>query len=791
MMQFRKWFYYIPGWFLMFGAALTMGLLSFSGILAIWPFALFAAIAACGLTMVYEGQIILKNTVEALKKLFSPGYSRLQLAKQCLLEYCFANDLDKRPQFFKDYERKLRNHHRFENKNLDEASRKRKEGLENDLDEMEEWFAEQLFSTDEGKTAYQKEVREWLKKNKIHSNLSIMEAFKAKQKQRYWLDYAVMGFCFVASIFMGVGTTYLLMEAFALIPWLATLSVFGSALLIVPLSLIAGVAYGLLVYNAVTDMIASEMVATWIKSIGDDFAFTPEENLFEEPSENNPEEALGLANIQNLDSAKPDQSAGMVQRRWWMGVAKISVLSFMFLVSLALSICTAGTWWTIVKSSKPLFSWMRKIPDFIKLVIGPLILSVSGWLFNLQNISETLEMAAAYFNSWFDNQEKTPANENQKRDEKEKQCSGFWNGSASIQYTRIKEQDKQNLIDSKGILFYPYTSKSKGKVIILWYCNDKGEACWTRIKNPELINLINKYGHNYGDSSTPITSPFDLHLIKTHLLSMGIQHETWVQKLNPFRLFIDYVFNPLRKLLFAAHLVGIGVTADQVPGIPPIISATFGTASEAVEDLHYFEFGQEQPHKHDIQSLLKERLSVGSEHDHGSDLPTKILLFLFTPGFLLATCWDLLFSFSADKFSSWSGFCKAFVDSWNKMYGVSPEETVEAAEGCNSCFDENGCYGAGSDFTDDGWDAEQAFMRAEEEPLETKPVGLTLLYEYFANPEGAKESTPDIPQPSKPKSKIKMQRHAFGFFCANCPPDSEHRKSTTKNDGITPYVSML
>ena len=66
-----------------------------------------------------------------------------------------------------------------------------------------------------------------------------------------------------------------------------------------------------------------------------------------------------------------------------------------------------------------------------------------------------------------------------------------------------------------------------------------------------------------------------------------------------------------------------------------------------------------------------------SDHDHGSDLPTKFLSVLFFPIYFLASSWDFIFSRDHGKFSSWKGFSTAFSRSWNKETGISDEETVE------------------------------------------------------------------------------------------------------------------
>ncbi len=346
-MKIKKIPYYIAPWFLMAGASLTIGLLSFGGILAIFPI-LPLAFAGFVLSVAYEGEIYLQNIRGSLKKLFKAYHLERQLAKKCLLDH-FPIELNEDcPQFFKDYERKLQLFHKFEDRRLNKASRERKRRVEKKLVDMEKWFAVQLFSDpfQKGSIADEKELRDWFDKSRLRVE------FQARQGSRRSIYNLIRGFCVTAGLFMGLGTTYLLVEAFAIIPWLAVIPAATLPMLIVPMAAIAGVAYGLLVYNAMTDMIATEMVNKWYQKL----------------YKNADEKTLG--------------------RRVVMG----TTLAVMFTLTLALSICTAGTWWTVAKTSRPLFHWMGKMPGFIMLVLNPLISSLSTWAFNLENVSETLEL---------------------------------------------------------------------------------------------------------------------------------------------------------------------------------------------------------------------------------------------------------------------------------------------------------------------------------------------------------------------------------------------------------------
>ena len=153
------------------------------------------------------------------------------------------------------------------------------------------------------------------------------------------------------------------------------------------------------------------------------------------------------------------------------------------------------------------------------------------------------------------------------------------------------------------------------------------------------------------------------------------------QILNPFRLILKITIMPLRILLFLGHLIGIGVTADRVPGVPQLLSTLLGIISEGFEDLHYFAgHAHEHTHHHEqeapvkrlptsdersehLNALLKKRLGKEHGHHHNLDLPTRLLTFLFTPMYGLAALWDWAASQSNPK------HVLSLKDAWNKQRG--------------------------------------------------------------------------------------------------------------------------
>ncbi|VEG91439.1 hypothetical protein [Legionella spiritensis] len=348
---------------LTFGASIILGFLSFGGMYALLPL-LPLAIGAFVLSVAYEGEIYNKNIQGALDKLTRRDYLKRHLANEYLLSL-FKNGIDTEargcPLFFGHYKQQLEELAKLSGKKLDPASKARKKQVKKTLRGMEKWFAMQVFPpAGEDKTLlsdYEIELRDWLAENGQQERQNL---FKLRHRQ----FRLTQGFSVLSGLFMGLGTTYLLVEAFATIPLLAAIPFGILPVLIVPMAIIAGAAWGLLTYNTITDMINNDTLRKWYKRIRDDL-----------------KEGLTLRNVLIVG----------------MAVLLVSL-------AVALTICTAGTWWTVAKHSRPLFAWMGKMPGFIMGVINPLITGIAALSFNLENTAGSLEIVYGLLSSghnWF------------------------------------------------------------------------------------------------------------------------------------------------------------------------------------------------------------------------------------------------------------------------------------------------------------------------------------------------------------------------------------------------------
>ncbi len=318
-------------------------------------FALFPilalAFASFGLSVAYEGEIYLQNIKGALAKLLKPNYLQNYLAKEFILQN-FPEDTQEAgcPQFFKDYEIQLQLLGKFNHKNLNAESKKRKAQIETTLKDMEKWFALQLFPVEESnpeQSAYAKELSVWLAQEKLQQ-----KEWQNKLNSRQSTFRAVKAFSLLAGAFMSLGTTYLIVEAFSVIPLFAAIPFTLLPIIVLPMAFIAGAAYGLLTYNAVTDMINNDTLRKWYYKLRDDL------------------------------------SQGLTIRNVFLTTTAVLLVA----LAITLTVFTAGTWWTVATKARPLFEWMKKMPSFVMGVINPIITGFSAIFFNVQNTAESMDM---------------------------------------------------------------------------------------------------------------------------------------------------------------------------------------------------------------------------------------------------------------------------------------------------------------------------------------------------------------------------------------------------------------
>ncbi len=293
---------------LTFGASLTIGLLSFSGMFVIWPI-IPLAIAAFLLAVAYEGEIFWQNIKGAFKTLFSRQALRRQLLREFLYKNIAKNtDLQTLPILLQDYLKDIQELQDLEchaeHITLSIENKAYRKRLNQKIKAFEIEFAKYLLdlkSPDTHLSKDAKELRQWFRANNG-------EAFKKTHYIRLGLFTASKVFSIVAGTCICFGTGYLLFDAFMTIPFLAAIPVAGIPIIILTLSVISGIAYALIVYNTMTAMLNNHTLQNFYKTLKNDFTTN----------------GLCLSNV----------------------IKGIGAFLFVGL-TLALTVFTAGTWWTI------------------------------------------------------------------------------------------------------------------------------------------------------------------------------------------------------------------------------------------------------------------------------------------------------------------------------------------------------------------------------------------------------------------------------------------------------------
>ena len=252
--------------------------------------------------------------------------------------------------------------HEFEHRTLDKTAREEKARIRTRLLALEHEFLAVLSNTPirpktDKELLRQQELRRYLQaypvrlKNGRIKHKSLLEQFKHDLPYARMKHHAIRAFSVFSALFMSLGTTYLLVEVFALLPFLAVIPVAILPALIIPMAIISGLAYGLLTYNSITNMLTNSSMVQNVKQLMHEF-----------------------------------KTQGFTLRNTLMAVANFALLA----LAVGLTLCTAGTWWTIVQETRPLFTWMSHSPRAVLALGTALVNSLSALAFNLENSSESL-----------------------------------------------------------------------------------------------------------------------------------------------------------------------------------------------------------------------------------------------------------------------------------------------------------------------------------------------------------------------------------------------------------------
>lgn len=324
------------------GASLLLGLLSFAGMYILMPLLgvsiaalLGVSIAAFVLSVIYEGEIYQRNIENALEKLLDGHYTSELLGEEYLdnLKALTKDKKDALPHFFKTY-LKLKAIDSDGNAHPSAARQKR-------LKLMHIWLG-QLMITNTAKTPYAQ---------KVLGSVTDLEAWQEKANNTNRYHRYIQIFSAIAAALMSLGTVYLILEV---LPTLPFLSIAPAALpfVVLPMAVIAGIAYGFLSYNSLTDFLLKNNLKEWWQDI-------------------------------KSQLTSPDRNSNTIF------FAIFSAL--IFALNLSLTLFTAGTWWSVVNASQTTWSWLKNpIIRLTSALIAPVV-AISTLGFNLENTIETIK----------------------------------------------------------------------------------------------------------------------------------------------------------------------------------------------------------------------------------------------------------------------------------------------------------------------------------------------------------------------------------------------------------------
>jgi hypothetical protein len=228
--------------FLTLGATVWLGLMSFSGMYALWP-SVGLALTSLVLSVLYEGEIFKKNIQKALDKLFNPHLFHEKLANEIIGELLKSDQLIKQSQFLTTYQQALKSH-----------DHKRQQL-------MKRWLGQLLIQSKPQDTLRPLEIETLELINSSQNQFLNLDHKQRIQQLRYqhrWL----IAFSVLASVLSMVCINYLIMEALQVIPFIS-ISAVTLPYVVITVAIISGFAYGFLTYNSCSDFLLDDSIKMW------------------------------------------------------------------------------------------------------------------------------------------------------------------------------------------------------------------------------------------------------------------------------------------------------------------------------------------------------------------------------------------------------------------------------------------------------------------------------------------------------------------------------------------------
>jgi hypothetical protein len=335
------------------GASLVLGLLSFAGFYAIFPYVPFA-ITSFFLATIYEAQIFDQNITDVLNKLSAKDYFK-QLRSNRLLDALnekFGTALQEKHSFFKEYEELQEYIHKLEHrKQHDKTQKAALKTSRKRLVLLQRYFMQTIFDPQEENTLEAKALREFLntlEKDETFPDIDCPDNLMLEAQQKEKLLRLGKYFSRISGLFIAVGTAALLFESIPMISFI-TLSAAAMPYVVIPLAIFAGLSYYYLTCNSTFDMITDDTMQKWYREV---------------------KESVKKSSI--------GKSIALI-------ISSLLVLG----MGVSLSVFVGGSWWTAVKQSPQLRQALGKSVHLITAVFTAFFGFLAQLVFAVVNIKET------------------------------------------------------------------------------------------------------------------------------------------------------------------------------------------------------------------------------------------------------------------------------------------------------------------------------------------------------------------------------------------------------------------
>jgi len=520
------------------GASVLLGLLSFGGMYVLLPL-LSVSIAAFVLSVIYEGEIYQKNISNALDKLLNRNFTAQILGEEFLKNFDFTQNKIKIPEFFKTYQ-KL---------SLLPPTSARNERLKT----METWLGQLLISQSDA-SAYGKAVKDYVGTKNI-----ALYSEKAQQVSAYHSYIQI--FSAVAAGLMVLGTIFLILEVLPALPFLA-IAPAVLPYLVIPMASIAGIAYGFLSYNSLTDFLLKNNFKSWWEDI---------------------------------------KNQATSENRNWKNIAFVSFSVLIFALNLTLTLCTAGTWWTVVNGAQTTWRWLKHpLTKVATALIAPIV-SVSTLGFNLQNTIETI---------------------NEVRE------------ALDIKPEELSTKEIKRSTETWAQIFNPFRILLKltfTPLLILFFLGHLISIGLTADRMPGIPAIVSALLGMLSEGFEDFHYFFDLEAL-----------------LKPFAITFKIISSPFQALGYLGKSIWQNLTkAEDAPNVQKILSDLGHIFSEGFIEA----FSTTEANAPDCQeATLTGCCAQGHQHANGAEhhhehsaLPNQILELAFSPLFALAALWHWAF----------------------------------------------------------------------------------------------------------------------------------------------------